>query len=591
MNQAGVADIGHAVEIAERVWWVGHYLEGDPFQCHAYLIEHGDQSMLIDPGSALTFPGTLAKIEEVVPFSSIRDFICHHQDPDITASLPQIDAMVEREDARLITDWRAAALLKHYDLQKLRFWEVEKHHWSMEMAGRKLSFIFTPYMHFPGAFCTFDHQSGILFSSDIFGGFTEQWELFASDESYFAAMRPFHEHYMPSQEIVTHGMQMIEAFPVRMIAPQHGSIIPEHLVSFMVSKLKTLECGLYLISKQDIDVRRLMKLNRFARKMTQSILSYRDFKQLAEHFLQSAREVLPVTSLSFYLREKQHMIYLGEENLYHGESIEPDALHMSFFAMDRDSDTFYQYRQLDDGTSLLILLLESHGSAVEQAVAVFALQDSELRVDDEFVAILRRLISPLSVAVEREAMFRQMERDRNKFFERSIRDALTGLYTRHYMHDVVGRMLAAHARNARDCVGLVMFDVDYFKKVNDRYGHQTGDEVLQAVGHAIREESRSVDVPVRFGGEEFALFLAGCSLQDVCRHAERVRRRVSAIDFHAGADEFHVTLSAGVAMHRQGEPLLAFMNRADKALYQAKESGRNRVCVAADDGKAVALSE
>jgi len=578
------------VEISERIWWVGHYLPGDPFQCHAYLIEQGDESILIDPGSALTFASTLAKIEKIIPFSSIRYFICHHQDPDITASLPQIDAMIERDDARLITDWRAAALLKHYDLQKLRFWEVEKHHWSMDVAGRKLSFVFTPYMHFPGAFCTFDHQSGILFSSDIFGGFTEQWQLFARDESYFEAMRPFHEHYMPSQEIVAHGMQVIETFPVQMIAPQHGSIIPTHLVSFMINKLKTLECGLYLISKQDVDVHRLMKLNRFARRMTQSILSYREFKQLAEHFLQSAREVLPVTSLGFYLLEKQNMVYLGEENLYHGESIEPDALCMSFFEMESDRELFYQCRQLDDGTSLLILLLESHGSAVERAVAVFALDD-DLQIDDVFVNVLHRLIPPLSVAVEREAMFRQMERDRNMFFERSISDALTGLYTRHYMHDVIGRMLAAHARNARDCVGLIMFDVDHFKQVNDRYGHQMGDEVLKAVGCAIMEESRSVDVPVRFGGEEFALFLAACSLEDACRHAERVRHRISVTCFRADETKFHVTLSAGVAIHQQGEPLLAFMNRSDKALYRAKETGRNRVCTAADDMKPVALSE
>jgi len=395
---------------------------------------------------------------------------------------------------------------------------------------------------------------------------------------------------MPSQEIVAHGMQVIETFPVQMIAPQHGSIIPTHLVSFMINKLKTLECGLYLISKQDVDVHRLMKLNRFARRMTQSILSYREFKQLAEHFLQSAREVLPVTSLGFYLLEKQNMVYLGEENLYHGESIEPDALCMSFFEMESDRELFYQCRQLDDGTSLLILLLESHGSAVERAVAVFALDD-DLQIDDVFVNVLHRLIPPLSVAVEREAMFRQMERDRNMFFERSISDALTGLYTRHYMHDVIGRMLAAHARNARDCVGLIMFDVDHFKQVNDRYGHQMGDEVLKAVGCAIMEESRSVDVPVRFGGEEFALFLAACSLEDACRHAERVRHRISVTCFRADVTKFHVTLSAGVAIHQQGVPLLAFMNRSDKALYRAKETGRNRVCTAADDMKPVALSE
>ena len=67
------------VQIADRIWWVGHVLPDDPFQCHVYLIENGDQSVLVDPGSMLTFKHTLAKIEQIMPFSQIRYFICHHQ--------------------------------------------------------------------------------------------------------------------------------------------------------------------------------------------------------------------------------------------------------------------------------------------------------------------------------------------------------------------------------------------------------------------------------------------------------------------------------------------------------------------------------
>jgi len=116
-------DTAYAIEIADHIWWVGHYLKDDVFQCHVYLIEHGDQSILFDPGSKLTFSHTLQKIEELIPFSSIRYFVCHHQDPDITASLPRIDAMISRDDAVLVTHWRAWALLKHYDLKHLAVWK------------------------------------------------------------------------------------------------------------------------------------------------------------------------------------------------------------------------------------------------------------------------------------------------------------------------------------------------------------------------------------------------------------------------------------------------------------------------------------
>ncbi|MDA3810694.1 MAG: MBL fold metallo-hydrolase [Spirochaetaceae bacterium] len=160
------------VKIAENIWWVGHYIKNDNFQCHVYLIENGDQSVLIDPGSVLTFNYTLKKIEKIIPFNNIRYFICHHQDPDITGALSNIDKLVKRKDAIIISHWRAIELLKHYGLS-FPMLCVEEKGWKLKLGQRELEFIFTPYLHFPGAFCTFDKKSGILFSSDLFGGFTQ----------------------------------------------------------------------------------------------------------------------------------------------------------------------------------------------------------------------------------------------------------------------------------------------------------------------------------------------------------------------------------------------------------------------------------
>lgn len=87
------ADLEHAVEIAPRVWWVSHYIPADPFQCHVYLLEQGDQSVLVDPGPLLTFDITRREIEEVTPFGNVRYFVCQHPDPDITAALPVIDRL------------------------------------------------------------------------------------------------------------------------------------------------------------------------------------------------------------------------------------------------------------------------------------------------------------------------------------------------------------------------------------------------------------------------------------------------------------------------------------------------------------------
>ncbi len=136
----------------------------------------------------------------------------------------------------------------------------------------------------------------MLFSSDIFGGLTPEFSLVARDESYFEAMRPFHEHYMPSRDILGYALRAIERHPVRMIAPQHGSIIPEHLVGSMIDKLKTLECGLYLIARGDTDIQRLSQLNQTLRDITQTMLVYRDFRDIAGSLLDITRRVLPTVA-------------------------------------------------------------------------------------------------------------------------------------------------------------------------------------------------------------------------------------------------------------------------------------------------------
>jgi len=589
MNKADAnqADMDHAVEIAERVWWVGHYLPGDVFQCHVYLIENGDQSVLVDPGSALTFAHTLKKIGEVIPFSSIRYFICHHQDPDITGAMGIIDQMISRDDALLVTHWRAAALLKHYDLKHLPFWQVEDHDWKLELEDRTLRFIFTPYMHFPGAFCSFDEKTQVLFSSDIFGGFTEQWNLFAKDESYFESLKPFHEHYMPSRDILQHGLSRMQQYPIRMIAPQHGSIIPEELVDFMFERLKGLECGLYLMVEQDTDVKHLMAMNRMLQQTLEAVMLYRDFGDIAHRLLEATRQILPVSSLEFVVWDNQQLLRFGPADHYHGVIIETPSDLREIFSFNKSGwQEKYgsHYREVEgenhQGARLLLPLFPAHDDAC-RAVTIMHLEE-KTDISDEMDTLLGRMSEPLLAAVERELIYREMEEERNAIYEQSIRDPLTGLFTRHYMRDVVIRMLELHDRDEHSPVVLVMLDIDHFKHINDSYGHMTGDKVLRKVGALLLSQGRRVDVPVRFGGEEFAVFIPSTSPEQACTFAERLRKKVAGLRLKAGGKGFTVTISAGIAAHQQGESLEALINRADAALYQAKEGGRNRVCMATE---------
>jgi diguanylate cyclase (GGDEF)-like protein len=172
--------------------------------------------------------------------------------------------------------------------------------------------------------------------------------------------------------------------------------------------------------------------------------------------------------------------------------------------------------------------------------------------------------------------FHQRRRYLARIVEASLRDPLTGLYTRAYMADAVAALEALQDRGEGVVVALVMFDLDHFKRVNDIHGHRAGDAVLRETGRIIREESRDTDIPVRYGGEEIAAFLSVHRLDEALHFAERVSQRMRELR-HFEKWSLSVTVSAGVALRRPFESLPHLIERADRLLYMAKRAGRDRV--------------
>jgi diguanylate cyclase (GGDEF)-like protein len=578
----------HPVEIAERIWWVGHILEDDPFQCHAYLIEQGRQSVLIDPGSRLTFRHTLKKIEEIIPFAHLRYFICHHADPDIIGAMPIIDELVSRDDAVLVTHWRARALIKHYG-PELPFWLIDEHQWELSLEDRLLSFIFTPYAHFPGAFCTFDNRTGVLLSSDLFGGFTTEFSLFARDERYFEVMRPFHEHYIPSRDILDHAISKIEEYPVRLIAPQHGSIIPEPLIRPIINKLKDLDCGIYLMARESSDIRRLVQLNQALRDIMQTMVIARDFRDIASGLLAIVQRLLPASSLEFYAQlEDGALLHLAPETRYRGVVVTTPPWVAGIIGKTRQEwlgshQASYQQLTLtgteDRATTAILLPLFAPGGDTAQDLAIIHLL-SDIRASRDVTQLIDQVAVPLQVAVEREVLYRTLDLERQRFYERSIRDPLTDLFTRFYMQDMVQRLFNIHDRDANATVAVAIIDIDHFKDINDTFGHNQGDTVLRQVAGVLIQHVRTGDLPVRLGGEEFAVFVLGQTLAKVRQLAERLHQQVAELSFAAPLEGQRVTISIGVAVRHQQESLMNFIQRADMALYAAKKGGRNQVQVA-----------
>ncbi len=154
------------------------------------------------------------------------------------------------------------------------------------------------------------------------------------------------------------------------------------------------------------------------------------------------------------------------------------------------------------------------------------------------------------------------------------RDSLTGLLKHSRIKEELDIALA-RARRSGKSVSVVMCDIDHFKRVNDNHGHATGDQVIKAMAHLLKQRLRKSDVIGRYGGEEFAAILPECDEGQAMAIMDDIRQRFAAMAFVSDSGEFQVTMSAGVASNRQGAESLLVV--ADQALYQAKNGGRNQI--------------
>lgn len=157
-----------------------------------------------------------------------------------------------------------------------------------------------------------------------------------------------------------------------------------------------------------------------------------------------------------------------------------------------------------------------------------------------------------------------------------LTDPLTGIANRRAYEFELARRVADWNRNQTN-VSLILLDIDYFKKFNDRYGHQAGDAVLRSVAEVLRNTIRDADLIARYGGEEFAVVLSGTEMTEAKEVAERIRSLIESSRFPFNGLILRLTVSVGIAQIRADEDSTAFVQRADAALYSSKEAGRNRV--------------
>jgi diguanylate cyclase (GGDEF)-like protein len=235
----------------------------------------------------------------------------------------------------------------------------------------------------------------------------------------------------------------------------------------------------------------------------------------------------------------------------------------------------------------LIVSASVGGSLLLTVMSLTFLRDAGL---DWQVPVTIATVVPLAVATPVACtvmgLLRELERARSEAHLAATTDGLTGLFNRRRWVQIADAEVK-HAAAAGVPVALLLLDIDHFKRVNDLYGHGSGDAVLQAIARVCRDTLRPTDIPARWGGEEFVVLLSGVGAESAMPIAEQLRAAIEGSVVRCGEHRVPVTASIGVISSETqdvGHDLERLLHLADAAMYLAKQEGRNRVATAPVDG-------
>lgn len=544
-------DTSRVVEIAKNIYWVGGSNQEGSLHCNPYLILDGDEAVLIDPGSVLDFEYVYENVCAIVPLEKIKYVVLHHQDPDFCASVP----LFEQKGAKfqIVTHWRTRTLVKYYGV-KSDYYIVNENDFKLVLnSGRVIDFVPTPYLHFPGAIATYDCNSKILFSSDLFGALSYNWSLYAGDD-YIDKMKTFHEHYMPSNDIMRPVMEIFLGMDIAMIAPQHGSIIKDNVAKH-IKVLRDLECG------------------SFTKLIKKDIVKSGGYKYVCSIVLRRYASI-------FNKEEVLNVIQDLDIKL-------DDAMEI----------TDYNYK----GKELWNLIFEKVSArkglqwlfVIEPLVRTLA-EEYDLPVPEVFEASLK--------IAEEQALNLSKENDLlkeiNQRLNNSLKDAedkiircpVTGLYNDNFFRSyLTNEIKSVLSENSQQNPGLIFISLDNMDKLRYSYGDDEVDEILKNIVYIINSIKGKGEVLFRLQGAMFACYIPHTVKEEAAKLAENIRNSI------ASSEKFieKITASIGVLCLDEMRVTNAYINQPEEAMYKlaltrvklAKSMGMNIVCSSSDLGE------
>lgn len=339
-----------------------------------------------------------------------------------------------------------------------------------------------------------------------------------------------------------------------------------NITELLIKNLENLTNSEVLVPSLDKNLIQIKNSTTEKEKLNLCIKTFSDvIDQFGQEFKQTQTLVLNINSA---LEEVQHVLV---ESLANSKHYDLELGKLNVQIEKQITDLSKKSGQASNVEQLQVLInnkLNSITNSITQKENIEKQRTSELN------STLTKMESKLSTMEERTSFYR------TKWLEeksRSETDALTGLPNRAAYDKRFDEEFHRWVRHPKPMC-LAIIDIDHFKKINDTYGHSVGDKTLQIVAKTLRKYFRVSDYVARYGGEEFTCILMDTDLKNTKLPLEKVRKAIEAIPFAIKNDRLNITISIGVSMLNDSDNTHSLFERADKALYEAKQTGRNKTC-------------
>jgi two-component system cell cycle response regulator len=540
-------DMNVPVKLAENIYWVGSTDDAGLLQCHSYLILDGEEAVLIDPGSPINFDTIYQKIISLIPIKKIRYIIMTHQDPDVCSSVPMFEQ--KGFEGELATHWRTSVITRFYGT-KSQYYMVDQNQYQLSFgSGRILNFIATPYLHFPGAIMVYDEKSKILFSSDLFGALSTERELWAT-KYYFESMMAFHEHYMPSNEILRPIMELLLNLEISIIAPQHGSIINKKIKEAIVT-LRDLECGIYL------------------HPIKKELINTGGYSGLCNQILKRFYSV-------FENKEIQE-IFDGSQII-----LDPDSGTIADFNLPGYDlwDAFFELVYLKKGITWIALVEPLvHKKAIEYDITLPEIYKTA------FIDIETKLDNLSSQNIHLKELNDRLNANLKDTQDILQRCPITKLYKEIFFNEYLKKDLqSVHGKDEK--IALLIVEIDKMSTTIFDYGQNAGDEVLKSTAYLLEKMKTPQQSLFRLDGPQFAIYLPATDRNHAVDFADKMRSTISQSQVFLHP----TTVSIGVSfldefsnLSLSEEELAEYLIKVAKLRLQiAKNRGMNIICYESD---------